>query len=152
MGAKAPKPPQGVKPLGRRRLLTGGLAHLARWRYFYALLCSAAIFALSSFSLNLPPQAGSYDKGLHIIAYFGLGLTYQNAFTNGFELATPLRIGLAWLATIAYGISDEWHQSFVPGRFPESADVLADSLGGLLAVGFGLWLARIFHEQSSRKR
>ncbi len=36
--------------------------------------------------------------------------------------------------TILYGISDEFHQSFVPGRQPSWYDVLADGLGGLLGV------------------
>lgn len=33
-----------------------------------------------------------------------------------------------------YGVSDEWHQAFVPGRTPSAADVAADALG--TALGF----------------
>jgi VanZ family protein len=33
-----------------------------------------------------------------------------------------------------YGASDEWHQSFVPGRMVEVADWLADSIGGVIGA------------------
>jgi len=35
---------------------------------------------------------------------------------------------------IFYGIGDEWHQSFVPGRFATVYDVIFDSLGVVLAA------------------
>lgn len=34
----------------------------------------------------------------------------------------------------AYGVLDEFHQSFVPGRDPSALDVLADFVGATLAV------------------
>jgi VanZ family protein len=37
---------------------------------------------------------------------------------------------------ISYGASDEWHQSFVPGRDADLLDLLADTTGGLLAISF----------------
>jgi VanZ family protein len=40
------------------------------------------------------------------------------------------------LFCIIYGISDEFHQSFIPGRFPNIWDVLADGLGALRVVGW----------------
>eukprot|EP01035_Chromulina_nebulosa_P049365 gene49365-67042_t len=39
------------------------------------------------------------------------------------------------LAASADGVSDEWHQSVVPGRSVEVADWLADTLGAAVAVG-----------------
>ncbi len=42
---------------------------------------------------------------------------------------------LAALITIAYAISDEFHQSFVPGRFSDPFDVLVDALGAATALG-----------------
>jgi VanZ family protein len=44
----------------------------------------------------------------------------------------------AWLAVVAFGISDEWHQSFVPGRSADVLDVLADAAGGALGVAAAL--------------
>ena len=42
---------------------------------------------------------------------------------------------------VAFAISDEWHQSFVPDRFGTVTDVLIDSLG-VLVTGF-LLLGRL---------
>ena len=45
------------------------------------------------------------------------------------------------LATVAlafcslYGWSDEWHQSFVPGRYSSISDWLADTIGAALSIG-----------------
>ncbi|HSH41142.1 MAG TPA: VanZ family protein, partial [Arenicellales bacterium] len=42
-----------------------------------------------------------------------------------------------WLAlglAVLYGISDEWHQSFVPGREPDVLDVLADGVGAAVGI------------------
>jgi len=41
---------------------------------------------------------------------------------------------LALLITTAYAATDEWHQSFVPGRTPAIGDVMIDSSGGLLSL------------------
>jgi len=43
----------------------------------------------------------------------------------------------AWLAVLtvsAFGVTDEWHQSFVPGRDCDVFDWLSDTLGAALAV------------------
>lgn len=42
--------------------------------------------------------------------------------------------GLAFLATALYAMSDEWHQSFVPGRSAGVNDVLVDLFGVVLGV------------------
>jgi len=47
----------------------------------------------------------------------------------------------AWLLAFLYAITDEFHQSFVPGRFPSFWDVLLfDNFGALI----GLWFANRF--------
>lgn len=40
----------------------------------------------------------------------------------------------AFVLTCAYGILDEIHQSFVPGRSPDAMDVLADAAGAILMM------------------
>ncbi len=48
--------------------------------------------------------------------------------------------GWALLLTAFYAATDEWHQSFVPGRTASPVDVLIDSIGGLLAISLAtLW-------------
>ena len=47
---------------------------------------------------------------------------------------------LALFLAIAYALSDEWHQSFVPGRSATLSDVMVDASGaliGLLLIWFG---------------
>jgi len=44
----------------------------------------------------------------------------------------------AWLGVVAYGISDEVHQIFVPARTPEAWDVFYDALGGAAGL-LALW-------------
>ncbi|MEI6561188.1 MAG: VanZ family protein [Verrucomicrobiota bacterium] len=43
-------------------------------------------------------------------------------------------ISSAWVLTVAYAASDEFHQSFVPGRNPSLVDVLIDSAGAALGL------------------
>jgi VanZ family protein len=40
----------------------------------------------------------------------------------------------AWLFATVYAMTDEWHQSFEPGRTATPKDVAIDSCGALLAV------------------
>ena len=45
---------------------------------------------------------------------------------------------LAWVLALLYALTDEYHQSFTPGRLPTIWDVvLFDNLGALI----GLWVA-----------
>lgn len=46
------------------------------------------------------------------------------------------------VSTTLYGISDEYHQSFVPGRDVSALDALADGVGGFLAAQMLFWWDR----------
>lgn len=78
------------------------------------------------------PQVVGIDKLAHAVAYgvlaatiiFALGGENKERFW-GVVIFTPL-------ACLIYGISDEFHQFFVPGRMPSSADILADVCGSLI--------------------
>ena len=90
----------------------------------------AAIFYVSSLS-NLTVPNGLSISG-HSGAYFGLAVLVVRALAGGL----PRRIGVRLAATailisIAYGISDEVHQAFVPGREADPYDVVADAIGAL---------------------
>jgi len=83
------------------------------------------------------------DKVAHGLAYLVLG-----AFAS---LATGSRPAGALLAVL-YGISDEIHQSFVPGRFPDLWDLVADSAGALLGAWLAPWLAQRLAGRGGRTR
>lgn len=44
---------------------------------------------------------------------------------------------------------DEFHQSFVPGRYAGVSDVCVDTLGGIAGVTFILWFLKIFQRKHS---
>ena len=58
--------------------------------------------------------------------------------------------GCALLITAAYASTDEWHQSFVPGRTASPVDVLIDGSGGFLALTLSvLWSRRSTHRANA---
>lgn len=101
-----------------------------------ALACMAAIFALSSRSTLPKPASISsevFSIAGHLGAYFVLAICLWWAL--GFVRVEPTtRLWLAFAGSVLYGISDEWHQSFVPGRVPDWRDVLTDAIGAAIAL------------------
>ena len=98
------------------------------------VLWAAVIFALSSVP-DLGTGLGTWDLVLRKLAHAGefavLGALLLRAL--GAE-RTALALG------IAYAVSDEVHQHFVPGRVGSPIDVLIDSVG--VAIGVALWRVR----------
>ncbi len=89
--------------------------------------------------LQLPPISGS-DKLLHVIAYGSLAASFLYGLQPFFHKITRPVAGIAVvLFCLLYGLSDEFHQSFIPGRFTSGWDVLADAAGAFLVV---LWWMR----------
>jgi len=95
----------------------------------------ALIFAISAQPQPpLPSQLS--DKQGHSIGYMGLAVTVSRALAGGLTAGTQLPIAAAaWALTSAYGATDEWHQSFVPGRSADVHDWYADATGALLGAG-----------------
>ncbi len=101
-----------------------------------SLLMMGAIFGFSSIPSKEMPSFGGVDflvkKGGHATGYALLALANMRAL--GWD---PKRWPLAWLMAALYSATDEFHQSFVPGRHPALMDVGIDALGA--AVGLFLW-------------
>jgi VanZ family protein len=100
------------------------------------------IFFLSHQSgaqLSLPDIA-MFDKVLHCGVYTILGGAYLFALPPSWTQRSPWPASTVVLFCLLYGVSDEYHQSFIPGRFVSGADVAADMLGGIVAfLGFLGW-------------
>ena len=81
------------------------------------------------------------DKLYHFIEYAILGGLLARAFVKAKPSVVPSQLiwGMAVLISILYGASDEWHQTFVPGRFATLADWVADVVGSIAGV-FGVYL------------
>jgi VanZ family protein len=100
----------------------------------------AMIFTLSSFStLPTPPGPFSFYDA-HVAAYAGLAVVTTRALASGLrDVSWPAVVGAIVISTL-YGVSDEYHQLFVPGRTFEYLDIAADAIGSTAgAAGAGAW-------------
>ena len=98
------------------------------------VLWAALIFALSSIP-SLGTDLGTWDlvlrKAAHVVEYAVLGALLGRALPT-----VP-----AFVAGVAYAVTDEIHQAFVEGRAGTPIDVAIDAVGVLLGV-LALRLAR----------
>jgi VanZ family protein len=100
----------------------------------------AAIFFGSS--LSDPPMPSDVpDVSLHEAAYFGLTLLVIRALARGrWSGVTLATLAGAVAIAVAYGVTDEYHQSFVPNRHAELRDLGADAIGAsAAAIVVGAW-------------
>lgn len=105
-------------------------------RWFPALLIMIVIFAFSSQPGDNLPSFRGWDylakKGGHFTGYGLLALSYFHLLKYNKK-----QYRLAWLLALAYAATDEFHQSFVPGRHASIFDVLIfDNLGAVFALWF----------------
>ena len=132
------------------------------------ILYMALIFAGSS--VEQPPlpmpefEWLTIDKLYHFIEYAILGALLTRAFVKGRPLGRDTEIApttaaetgvprhyvwfMAALLSSLYGASDEWHQTFVPGRSATLADWIADVLGSI-AGAFGVYR---YYKKKMKKR
>lgn len=78
-------------------------------------------------------------KAAHFTEYAVLAVLWHRGLAGGSGLDTRDRVVTAFVISAVYAASDEFHQSFVPGRTPAVADVLLDSSGAAFACLL-LWL------------
>jgi VanZ family protein len=117
--------------------------------WLLAVVWMAVIFWLSA----SPDGRGNFwllnyipfrDKGAHALAFGFLAVLLYFA---------SRRFWLAFLLTSLYGVSDEIHQYFTPGRSVDITDWVADTVGAALALAV-LWVvsrARAGRTQQSKK-
>jgi len=75
------------------------------------------------------------DKVLHVTAYGIMGILFYRAYqTLRLKDNIKMLMFLSVVSASLYGISDEIHQSFVPFRQAEVADVIADMIGAIVGV------------------
>ncbi|MBI5217203.1 MAG: VanZ family protein [Ignavibacteriae bacterium] len=125
-------------------------SHFFRYR-FPAFVWAIIIFIASSIpSVRLPKlELISVDKLLHIGIFFVLGVLVFRAFESNKQepMKTWKRVVLSSLLTISYGVADEVHQSFVPGRHLDKYDMLADAIGAIVAVGISYFFMKRRHKK-----
>ncbi len=107
-----------------------GLGRGTAWRWLFPCALAVMIVLASGRSqIAAPPGIPSVDKLGHFLV-FGL-LASLVVRSPGGRVFWPL---CAVALVSFFGISDEFHQSFTPGRSVEFADWVADTLGAALAV------------------
>jgi VanZ family protein len=89
------------------------------------------IFVLSSFP-DLGTGLGGWDLVLRKLAHAA-----EYAVLGALLLRATARPGLAFVLGTLYAVSDELHQSFVPGRMGSPLDIALDTVG--VAIGIALW-------------
>ena len=107
-----------------------------------ALLLQAVETLAPGVEIDAPVFHSFVRKATHFAVYLVLGVLVINALfvsgVRGYRAA-----GWALLICVLYAISDEFHQTFVPGRSGEVVDVLLDSLGSGTGILMYLGLARL---------
>ena len=107
------------------------------WGPAWAMM--ALIFVLSSIS-ELPPAPGGVDDSVaHALEYGVLAALLLRGLVGA--RWRGVRVWVAWSAVLLatlYGVTDEVHQRFVPGRLAEVTDLVADAFGATVAAGL-IW-------------
>ena len=108
------------------------------------LFYCAIIFWLSHQpSLPLPMLFEFQDKLHHFTAYFLMGVLAWR--TGRHFVKSPFTLAIVSVVFCSlYGISDEWHQSFVEGRTADAWDWVSDTIGASAAL---LVLTRFYSVQ-----
>lgn len=119
--------------------------------YLAPLVVMAVIFGLSSQS-QLPDVSRGHDLQ-NVLGHFGIYAVL------GASLAVLLRslgwrVSHAWVAAVLiatlYGITDEFHQSFVPHRNADVVDLMVDAIGAMTGAAIAIsWRQRRFINASS---
>jgi len=84
----------------------------------------------------VPP---SVQNALHVPAYAAHAWAWCWAFGAWLRVPVARAIGACAIAS-AYGVFDEWHQSFVPGRYASLTDVTLDIADAVLGIWLVAWI------------
>ncbi len=124
---------------------------LRRLSLLLALAWMALLFYLSHQpSLETPMLFSGQDKVLHAAVYALLGLLLLAAQPRQAQGYSWQQIGISVLIASLYGLSDEIHQYFIPGRSNEILDWVADTVGALIAASLLAWLSRKWNSAGRR--
>ncbi len=111
--------------------------------WFPVILYCCMIFGVSAMpNLQLKGTISFSDKIVHMFEYAVLAVLFARAVAASSQRSWGLLIWTMSVAFIAfYGITDEFHQSFIIGRSSDLSDWIADLIGGSLgAAVYLVWL------------
>ncbi len=97
------------------------------------LLTALIIFLFSTISTSVGEHTGLNPATAYHLGVFFMFTFFLTLSIKGKRLDAKT-ISIIFLISLAYAISDEFHQLFVPGRFATWKDVLVDMIGSACAV------------------
>lgn len=108
------------------------------WTWGPVILLASIMFFLSSMSLHMDRDPFPLsDKVAHLTIYGIFAAFLFRALYYTWPHMEFWKLGILTIFfTILYGMSDEFHQSFVPMRTPDVKDLMADGFGAIVAVAF----------------
>lgn len=117
------------------------------WHIFKKYWVPVALYAGFIFyvsSLPEPVQTLQVDLSvLHVPMFFVLSYLFARAVLGTRNIATSRAIAASIIVTTAYGVLDELHQLYVPGRTFSYFDMGLDLFGASLIV-FKDWWEKLF--------
>jgi VanZ family protein len=105
------------------------------------------LFLLTLTSWPSPPevpvvsQIPDFDKLVHFTLYGVQGFLLYFAITWPDRRFSWLRVATIAAIVAVWGMLDEVHQAFIPGRFMEGADVMGDLAGGTVGAILASWVS-----------
>lgn len=106
------------------------------------LFFMAVIFRVSCVpGTDVPGLFPFQDVGYHFFIYLLLAFSFARALKNARgKIKSPVLIFSTLVFALAYALTDEFHQGFVPGRSAAGFDVAIDALGGVVGGMIYTWL------------
>jgi VanZ family protein len=121
-------------------------------RFLFLLLAlswAGALYYLSAQpGIDKPDLFIHQDKILHFVAFGLLGFLTMGTIRARGQIYRNWQVWLVVLLVGLYGIVDEFHQYFVPGRDASIYDIAADMAGGIM----GAWVMYFLVKTLSRLR
>lgn len=111
------------------------------------------LFILTSLPSNKLPEIGLSDKIEHFGAYLVLSFLLNMAFRfqKKIKLFSERPNLYSFLFVFIYGIFDEIHQAFIPGRYCDLFDLIADTIGAILGLIIILFLSKLENKKLSTR-
>lgn len=104
---------------------------MIKWKnYFLPVIWMITIFVLSSFPGSVLPRFffPGLDKIVHVVLYGVLAFLWYRSL----RIKALYRLIIVCLIGFVYGLIDEIHQLYVPLRYFDAYDLLADCIGTIL--------------------
>ena len=122
-------------------------------RWLPAVTMMVLIFIASSMPGDEVPEFGTIDliikKGGHLIGYALLAAACFMAAYGGNKNAIR-SVVISLCIAVVYAASDEYHQTFTPGRSPSVVDVGIDTAGAIIGNGIASFIIKFINRPKQK--